>query len=91
MDTAFRLVSVERMPGCVADITWLRGVDGFEDGCERRRRPAPSLRGAELVDGRYSEGTSSPGRRINGDAILGGDVCPPGFTCWWFLILKRDQ
>ena len=51
----------------MADMTWL---GGFDDGCERRRRPAPSLNGAELLDGRYSEGTSSPGRRINGDAIL---------------------
>lgn len=51
----------------MAVMTWL---GGFDDGCDRRRRPAPSLKGAELLDGRYSEGTSSPGSRINGDAIL---------------------
>lgn len=38
-------------------------------GCERRRRPCPSRSGAELL-GRYSEGTSSPGRSINGEDIV---------------------
>ena len=70
-DTAFLLGSVVRIPGCVAARTWFNDLD-VEDGCcERRRRPGPSRSGAEeLEDGKYSEGTWSPGRRINGDDMV---------------------
>lgn len=65
----FLLTFVDNKPACVAVMTWLADEDeddlGF--GFERRRTPGPSLKGADVVDGRCSEGISSLGSKMAGD------------------------
>lgn len=69
IDTVFLFESVDSKPACVAVITWpVLEVDDLNSGCESRRRPGPSLNGADAaVEGRRSEGTLSLGRSITGD------------------------
>lgn len=65
------------MPACVAARTWPVGdcAEVDEGGCERRRRPGPRRSGAEeFLEGRYSAGTWSPGRRISGEDMVRGVV-----------------
>lgn len=59
IDTAFFFGSVERIPAWVAERTWVDASVGAGDvdGCESRRRPGPSLSGAESLAGRLSDGT----------------------------------
>ena len=72
METAFLRGSVERIPAWVAERTCVDASVGAGDvdGCESRRRPGPNLSGAESLEGRCSEGTSSPERSINGEAMI---------------------
>lgn len=77
-----------RSPACVAVNTWPAGAVGLVPGCESRRRPGPSFRGEDSVDGRWSEGTGSLGRNITGDGILNIEQSSVSV---WFKGLRLDE
>lgn len=69
----FLFKSVERIPAWVAVRTWPvdLGADDVDDCCESRRSPGPSLKGADVVEGRWSDGTSSLGSNMRGVVMVG--------------------